>query len=107
MATNPSTSPNSESLPEATVQQMKDEAQRDLKAVLNQLDRDMPGVRNPVAATAGGVALGSLGGLTFSTAWLSSLGIPGSLGCRDFLRLSGGRKGGCHRLGSTKRGNCC
>ncbi len=73
------------SLPKATVQQMKEEARRDVKAVLGQLNKDVPGVVNSVAATAGGGALGaglmSLPALWFggSVTGLSAAGITTGL----------------------------
>jgi len=59
------------SLPEAAVQQMKEEARQDTKAVLNQIRRDAPGLE--VAGTVSGSVLGGLG----STTLLYGLGIPG------------------------------
>ena len=61
------------SLPEATVQQMKEEARRDVKAVRNRLNRDVPGALNSVAATVGGGGLGTI----VSTALLYGLGPTG------------------------------
>ena len=61
------------SLPETTVRQMKEAARRDVKAVLNQLNRDVPGALNSVAATAVGGGLGSI----VSTALLYGLGPVG------------------------------
>ena len=49
------------SLSKATVQQMKDKARRDVKAVLDRLNRDLPGVVKQVVGTAGGGLLGGLG----------------------------------------------
>ena len=73
------------SLPEATVQQMKEEARRDVKAVLSRLDRDLPGVFKKVVGTTGGGALGggliSLPALWFggSVTGLSAAGITSGL----------------------------
>lgn len=75
-------------LPKATVQQMKEEARRDVKVVLGQLNRDGPGVVNSVAATAGGGLLGGLG----STALLYGLGTSGlaAPGITSGLAAAGG-----------------
>ena len=75
-------------LPKATVQQMKEEARRDVKVVLGQLNRDVPGVVNSVAATAGGGLLGGLG----STALLYGLGTSGlaAPGITSGLAAAGG-----------------
>lgn len=76
------------SLPKATVQQMKEEARRDVKVVLGQLNRDVPGAVNSVAATAGGGLLGGLG----STALLYGLGTSGlaAPGVTSGLAAAGG-----------------
>lgn len=75
-------------LPKATVQQMKEEARRDVKVVLGQLNRDVPGVVNSMAATAGGGLLGGLG----STALLYGLGTSGlaAPGITSGLAAAGG-----------------
>ncbi len=75
------------SLSKVTVQQMKDKARRDVKAVLNQLNRDLPAVFS-VTATAGGGLLGGLG----STALLYGLGTPGvaAPGITTALAAAGG-----------------
>ena len=80
------------SLPKATVQQMKEEARRDVKVVLGQLNRDVPGVVNSVAATASGGLLGGLLGGLGSTALLSAWGIPGlaAPGITSGLAAAGG-----------------
>jgi len=85
------------SLPEATVQQMKEEARQDVKAVLNQIKRDVPGLE--VAATAGGSLLGGLG----STALLYGLGIPGlaAPGIATALATAGALVGGGMAAGVT------
>ena len=73
------------SLPEATVQQMKRKAQRDVKAVRDQTDRDVPGVLKSVATAGGSAALGggliSLPVLWFggSVTGLSAAGISSGL----------------------------
>ena len=65
-------------LPKATVQEMKDEARQDVKAVLGQLDRDLSGVANQVVATDGGSALGFLGSLSVLSSWGSVVGLSAS-----------------------------
>ncbi|MCY4056176.1 MAG: hypothetical protein OXF67_10065 [Cyanobacteria bacterium MAG CAR4_bin_6] len=85
------------SLPEATVQQMKEEARRDVKAVRNRLNRDVPGLE--MAAAAGGSLLGGLG----STALLYGLGIPGLMapGITTALATAGALVGGGMAAGVT------
>lgn len=73
------------SLPKATVQQMQHKAHRDVKAVLGQLNRDLPEVAKQVVGTtlggAAGAGLISLPVLSFggSVTGLSAAGITSGL----------------------------
>ena len=78
------------SLPNATVQQMKAEADQNVKAVLRQLHKDQPEVFKKVVGTAGGTALGSMVSLTALSlggpiAGLSAPGITGGLAAAGAL----------------------
>lgn len=90
------------SLSKATVQQMKDKARRDVKAVLDQLNRDLPGVVKQVAGTAGGIGLGGLGSSlalssSGSVAGLSASGITSGLAAAGAI-VGGGMVAGVGAL---------